>query len=289
MTTSNIQTLHDLAETAVATYATLQSNASLARDLINPDTGAGFTETQAADFVDRYKLLSTQSNVALNGFSGSVFLDRQTGQKVLALRGTEFTVGEQVTPDLVVADILGIGVNGYANLQGLELYRYFKRLTTVGGQDVSYSDVELRTLYALKLGPAFGSVVFSTPLTALAGLDGFSAFKTGLLGDKGIDAGQEGASVIGPGERIDVTGHSLGGHLALLFARLFPSNVAEVVTLNAPTFFTHGDGFLSMLGFPISINGQITRIEADGDGVSELGNVDPGSAVRMRKRIFQAL
>ena len=72
--------------------------------------GANFTLDQAKVFSDKYALISTQPNVDLNGFSATVFQDKQTGVKVFALRGTEFTqtVGQIVT-DFGVADALGIG------------------------------------------------------------------------------------------------------------------------------------------------------------------------------------
>ncbi|PAU65234.1 hypothetical protein BZL41_07435, partial [Pseudomonas sp. PIC25] len=56
----------------------------------------------------------------------------------------------------------------------------------------------------------------------------------------------------------------------MLFARFFPENTGEVVTLNAPGFFT-GSSLLTTLGFPPPENHKITRLEADGDGISELG------------------
>ncbi|SDL08280.1 Ca2+-binding protein, RTX toxin-related [Pseudomonas indica] len=56
----------------------------------------------------------------------------------------------------------------------------------------------------------------------------------------------------------------------MLFARFFPENTGEVVTLNAPGFFTNSS-LLTTLGFPPPENNKITRLEADGDGISELG------------------
>ena len=286
MSITNVQTLHDLGETSLASYADFnpadRTDTAVRAALIKDGTGASFTPVQAQAFTDHYRLLSVQANIDWNGFSAAVFQDKLTGEKVFALRGTEFDRGvPQIGTDLVVADVLGIGATGYANLQGVEMYRYWKKLTTVGNQSVYYSDSELMTLFALKLGPTAGAVVLVTPVGQAAGLAGFLAFKAEFAGDRGIDTGVPGTSVIAPGERVNVTGHSLGGHLALLFARLFPQNVAEVVTLNAPTFFSQGDIFLNALGFPNSVNARITRLEADGDGVSELGNVDPGTPIRI--------
>jgi pimeloyl-ACP methyl ester carboxylesterase len=271
MTISNIQELHDFAETALATYANLSTNQNLITDLQQPATGATFTSDQAAQFAARYALLAVQPNTDWNGFSAAVFLDRVTGEKIFAIRGTEFDRGlGQIGTDLVLADVLGIGVAGYANFQAVEMYRYWKKLTTVGGRPVSYSATEMQALFGLYLGLPGQAV----PLN-------FDAFKAQFASDVGIDSGVQGQPIIGVGEKIDVTGHSLGGHLALLFSRLFPGHVDEVVALNAPTFFYPGDAYLSSIGFINTLNSHITRIEADGDGVSELGNIEPGSVIRI--------
>ena len=189
MTIANIQQLHDLAETSLASYATIRQNANdlqLKSDLMNKDNGASFVTAQADAFTAKYQLLNQQSNVTTNGFSATVFLDKQ-GKKVLAIRGTEVPVPTEIVPDVVNADILGIGASGYANLQGLELYRYWKKLTTVGGQSVIYTDAELRDLYALKLGPIAGLAVKLLPAAQILGTLGFIAFKDGLLRGSTVD------------------------------------------------------------------------------------------------------
>jgi hypothetical protein len=275
MTISNVQTLHALAETSLAAYAELSTDANLKGDLGRSNTGASFTQVQADRFAERYQLLQVQPNIPGNGFSASLFLEKKEfGVKVLALRGTEFDRGlNQIGTDLLKEDLAGIGVAGYASWQGVAMYRYWKQLNTVGGQPVSYTQEELETVYLVQRGT----------LIALPLGEDFNQFKAALLNDKGVDSGVAGQPVIQPGEKVNVTGHSLGGHLALMFARFFPDSVNEVVTLNAPTFFTHGDQILSNYGFATrnDITGKITRLEADGDGVSELGNVDPGTAIRI--------
>lgn len=281
MAITNISALHDLAETSLATYANLdlQPASELSAMLQKEKLGANFTPDQAKTFTEKYSLLSTQANVDLNGFSASVFQDKQTGVKVFAIRGTEAAVASQIGPDALVADGLGIGASGYANLQGLEMCRYWKRLNTVSGQAVNYTDTELRNLYALKLGPAAGAAMLALPPLALLATEGFKLFAAGLKNDVGVDSGVAGQATIAPGEIVNVTGHSLGGHLAMLFARIFPGNVGEVVTLNAPTFFTQGDVFLNLLGYPTTKGASTTRIEADGDGIHVLGNVSSGTVV----------
>jgi len=61
---SNVETLAQLASTTLASYATLRAN--LAGSLVDPDSGANFTTTQADTFVEQYTLLSQRPNVDLN-------------------------------------------------------------------------------------------------------------------------------------------------------------------------------------------------------------------------------
>jgi Lipase (class 3) len=211
-------------------------------------------------------------NVPLNGFSATVFLDKKNGGKhVLALRGTEGNITDQILFDGALTDVFSIGGNGFANTQAVELYRYYRRLTTVGGQAVGYSDQETWQLFAMK-NSVLVPLSFAIPVLSAALRIDFELFKIELKAEKGVVASATGtsASVLSPTEKLDVTGHSLGGHLALLFARLFPANTDEVVTLNAPGLFPQGDLALTVLGFPRANDSQITRIEAEGDPVSKL-------------------
>ncbi|HEX4879694.1 MAG TPA: hypothetical protein VFV39_07615, partial [Limnobacter sp.] len=250
MSLSSIQALHDLAETSLASYVYLDDNnrSQLEHMLQNKGLYGEFTPDQAKLFAEKYALLSAQPNVDLSGFSATLFQDKQ-GLKVFAIRGTEANIATQVPADLVLADFLGIGTCGYANIQGIEMCRYWKRLMTPGGQVVSYSDDEIRSLYALLLGPILGNDLLKLPAFAILSDGGYQTFAQTLRKDLGIESGTPGKSIVAPGEQVNVTGHSLGGHLAMLFSRIFPNNVNEVVTLNAPTFYSHGDAFLNRLGF----------------------------------------
>ena len=79
-------------------------------------------------------------------------------------------------------------------------------------------------------------------------------------------------------ETIDITGHSLGGHLGYMAGRLFPELVDTMVTLNAPGFFAEGDTRLTALGFPPADDSKITAVNAQGDGVNRIGTIHPGTA-----------
>ena len=67
---------------------------------------------------------------------------------------------------------------------------------------------------------------------------------------------------------------------------MFPQYTDQVVTLNAPTFFATGDAFLTSIGFPPGAGSNIARLEADGDAVHLIGNVDPGYAISIAQEEF---
>jgi len=168
MSTNNVEALSQLASTSLASYAMMNAD-QLAQSLASASTGANFTALQASAFAERFSLLSQQPNVDYNGFSAAVFQDKLSGEKVLAIRGTEFESGfGQIVTDFVVADLLGIGAAGFANLQGIELYRYWKRLTTAGGQAVQYSDDDIVKLYMMANAPGIESGSIELPTGSVA-------------------------------------------------------------------------------------------------------------------------
>ena len=289
MAINSIQDLSFLLSTSVATYGTLDKYA-LTDSLSRAGSNANFTDKQAAEFANRYTLLDQLPNVPYNGFSAAVFLDKVTNRHVIAMRGTEIGIGGidqigQTVLDLCVTDIGKIGGAGFANNQAVEMYRYYKRLTTSGGLSVGYTEQEKWQLFAIKntTAESWGPTEPSPALMSSQMNADYAAFKADLAQDKGVPvpAGSSSYSILSPTEQVDVTGHSLGGHLAMLFARLFPNNVNEAVTLNAPGFFSWGDAALTKMGFPAPNNARITRVEADGDAVSEIGTVWPGNTIRI--------
>jgi len=94
--------------------------------LINPDKG-GFSEVQATDFVEQYELVSYQQNTE-NGFAAAIFENRITHEVTFTIRGTEGDFN-----DMVEADAIGIGFNGIATWQSIDLFNYYQELISSSG------------------------------------------------------------------------------------------------------------------------------------------------------------
>jgi Ca2+-binding RTX toxin-like protein/pimeloyl-ACP methyl ester carboxylesterase len=279
----NATELKDFIELAQAAYAHL-TEADYRKDEETADTlstfltapNGTFSEEQATLFTQRYSVLDqSEDTTASNGFSATVFQDKSDPTRlVLSFRGTEF-IGDKLA-DLIRTDIVGIGGSGYAIQQALGLYRYVRQLQTVAGQSVVYTEDETKKMYELSTGLPFSSLY----------LPAYNLFKASLAddGDQGIDAGQPaGTALFQLGMEIDLAGHSLGGHLAMLAQRLFPAVFDDVVTVNAAGFYP----ITSVLKRPLSEavlsqfgewdGDKIIRIESEGDGISELAQTKPGS------------
>jgi Ca2+-binding RTX toxin-like protein len=222
------------------------------------EAGSGdFTTTQAQRFLvvpvgsapstsEGFVLLHHQPN-QLSGFSASVFLDKAQNKYVLSIRGTEGLVD-------ISEDVNRIGLRGFAGGQAVDLYRYYRRLTTPTGQAVIYSESEIGLLNSLRLG-----LPVRLPFASPAALP----FKLDLARDVGVaPLAGTGPSVIPPGTPLVITGHSLGGHLALLYGRMFPDVTEHVYTYNAPGINLIGEGTLRTLGIgPIDAS-KVTNVAA---------------------------
>jgi Ca2+-binding RTX toxin-like protein len=256
----NIETIAQLAGTAKAAYADLTIG-DLKSSLTNPNSGAGFTDKEAETFVDRYVFINQQKNTD-TGFSAAVFQDKTTGKLILAIRGTEF-----LSQDLTAADLIDIGMVGFAHRQAVDLYRYWRQLTTPGGQAVNYSNEEIENLTNMYAGDISVGAAHDAAVRNM---------RNKISGDTGILSNK-----IPSYMQLDVTGHSLGGNLAYVFSRMFPGNAHEVVTLNAPGI--RGNTLLSNLGY--NGNASITSINGEGDVIHLLSGIQPGAIVEIAQEL----
>ncbi|MCU7869288.1 MAG: hypothetical protein KZQ98_12250 [Candidatus Thiodiazotropha sp. (ex Lucinoma borealis)] len=276
-----VRTAHQNSFLSEASYADFDTIGAITQtDVENALIARGFSNTQAADFITHWRVAHHLPNTD-TGFSATIFESVDNpGEIVFAMRGTE--TGWQFGEDVLLTDIADIGADGIALKQAIDLFNYYQRLITANGSEVSQYAV-----YEGILQPPQGIMEF---IQLDEGNGAVSAPRYRYL----VSAG----SVTGLGvmpsstSTFDVTGHSLGGHLALIMSRLDPSRVGEVYTYNAPGFDTGMIGsddtewFFRAMGeietnetggttvgnFPVT---RIDNLVAPGDVVSEIGMI-PG-------------
>ena len=234
------------AEFALAAYATL-NNGTLDNDEQREALeAAGMSEVQANNFASNYSVVTqfndteTSFSATETSFSATVFKDT-SGNLTLGIRGTLELVG---SPNDIIPTDADIAFNGAGYDQIVAMYNWWQRVSTPAGQNV------VQYLYDVSLN-ALG---LAQPVIA-----------TGkLTNDLAVDADQQ----------VDVTGHSLGGHLSLAFNTLFSSVTNEVTSFNAPGFTDTptNQGFFGTLGgaVPDATNSQnVTNIIADEASVGD--------------------
>jgi hypothetical protein len=195
--------------------------------------GAGSTEQQlvdalaarltrplAQDVASRVQVLHqyTESNSAFGhtGFSATVFQDRESGQIYFVARGTEPAFYKDFAAD---ADLV---VRGLAVGQVVQMVNYWLRLTAPTGQPVAQ----------------LAEVTSQAPLVSLG------IVVPGTKREGYASAENQLAPLLNRELQVVATGHSLGGHLATAFARIFADRVTHSYTYNGA-----GLGALSDLWF----------------------------------------
>jgi len=146
-----------------------------------------------------------------SGFAATLF--QQGNEKVLAIRGTETDQdslfglpGDFDGVDLLSADLGQIGILGLALTQVVSMANYVMRLRAATNMPVTQLKVEA-TLTQPTSGPFL-------PVQGELGSTLYVAFSESDPA-YGLDK-------IHPGDVVTLTGHSLGGHLAVMAAMLFP-------------------------------------------------------------------
>lgn len=149
---TEINAYYDYSLLSMAAYALdLVGDAGLDKDSF---ISAGFMESQYNQFISDDWAVVNQSSDALygsSGFSATLFHNTITGEYVFANRGTAGGLD-------LYEDAWGIVLRGMAGTQIIDMYRYYKQLTTTAGQAVQYSGTELSILGAIAAVYGAGNV-----------------------------------------------------------------------------------------------------------------------------------
>ena len=259
---SNVRSEFYSSLAALAAYARFQlGNTNLdvnvsALTASSQDNGPGMVSAQARAFATLYTTVVAQFNDRTieggmnTGLSVAVLKD-DAGNLTVAFRGVDkWALGDQ-SDFPTGADIFGAGA-GYDQI--VAMANWWLRESAPNDQSVPQYRL---TTYAPSEVPGDAVVLRS---------DAESAY---VLEAADRVLGSGGALCIAlasdPDLRVDVTGHSLGGHLAMAFSSLFSAQTGQVTVFNAPGFLDNfvNEAFFSKLGGAVPTGAAIDNVAAD--------------------------
>ncbi len=255
---NTIQNLFQQALLAEAAYSNFLDSTKTTFDALTTGDGK-FSQVQAAAFVLEWSVVDQYTATGSfgqtwtgTGFSATLFKNK-TGQYNLAIRGSTAMNDFLADAALIIRD-------GIAVLQMVDMYNYWQRLNHAGVYTVA--KLTSQTVESAFLMTCYkGSAVVTTALLELftgidipTGYDAARAFfvaagyvvegpnvykvesdtSTNLYTDP-ADPRRVGINVPGLSS-VNVDGHSLGGHLAMAFSRLFPSATSSATAVNGLEF-----------------------------------------------------
>jgi hypothetical protein len=257
---SNVTRLFEAAELAQASYASLfvgGTNLWINADALQSPSGAGISPTQLIDFAKRYPAIVTQFNDEPakggmgTGLSATVFKDTigtTPGNLTLAFRGTELVPSDLGTD-------LNIWLAGAGYDQIVAMVNWWKRASAAKDEEVAQFSLGWMATSDVPAGAVVLSIVGEESYVLAAANPGIA---TGELYE---------ALQSDPDHKVELTGHSMGGHLAMAFSTIFASSSASATVFNAPGFIDNATNraFFVMLGGSIPAVGasNITNVIAD--------------------------
>ena len=246
-----------LAEAAYASFKGKIGNnmADVGVALQDKDGGSEFSQTQAEEFLkhwrvaDQYATAGTDKDNLLtnkgSGFSATLFesLDRP-GEYTFAIRGS-------IGANDFKADLDLIDNSGIAAVQIVDMVNYWQSLITPEGQTyraakLTVSAAETAARKALALNPAAQKVyeltLFFKGAIIVEGMVCYLEFcDSDALPEESKELRFGRGLIKETPAHLNVAGHSLGGHLAMAFNRLFPQMNVDTLAVNGLGFkFNHG-------------------------------------------------
>ena len=255
---NQINDLLNLAELALASYADLLSGNTNRPENRDPLSDAGLVLVQRDAFAARFPGVVTQyadtlANGGLGtGLNATVFKDA-AGNLTLAIRGTD-SLGLAGDASDLATDV-DIATSGAGYDQIVALVNWWARASAPERQLVN----QFRLVEVSNGSIPAGAVVLrpgANPDTSYVLDVALQATATGELAA---------ALAADPDLKVDVTGHSLGGHLALAFSTIFAGQSGPVTVFNAPGFAdnTVNQAFFAKLGGTVPAGASITNVIAD--------------------------
>lgn len=256
---STIQELFEQAQLAEAAYANfIDPNTGLpytftrgiADALQDTNNNMSFSATQATEFAQHWEVVDQIPNT-VTGFSATVFRNKDTGAYSLAIRGS-------LDRHDFIADTKLIATDGVAVSQLVDLFNYWQSLTHVGEYQAAKLNTQvLASTYLTALYLNSGANITAEIINLFTGVDVPTAYDAarayfvehGYVVEGGmvytlepgssVDLANEklktGSGILA-GQNVSVDGHSLGGHLAMAFSRLFPEATNFATAVNGLGF-----------------------------------------------------
>jgi trimeric autotransporter adhesin len=229
MTTTN--SIHDafinalMADAAYVKLTNINGDPLNAEQLMDlPAFTTRLTPALAQYFVDHFDVVRQidKDDTLGSGFDATVFRAKDIyGQVYVSMRGTEITPGDlSADADLSVLDV------GLATRQVIDMVNWWLRSTS-------------RSIIDLAPQIQLSEEVIPNPIGGTATIRYYISAAQPVLGDSSL-------LNMGP---IVVNGHSLGGHLATAFTRIFGaySGVQQVNTYNSATFSLASDAWFNQI------------------------------------------